>query len=156
MPSLPLPSPTSQFGFACKTWIAARLEETHLGGAFYTWFSTELNPIGNGESSIPLQIYRDIDTAVKKKDGNHPKIELTKLKLLDAVSRLIGPKDAKLARTLRREIRTAPVEMFRPQIWRIDLRAVEVSRWKKDKSNPGWDEQYLTDLEASEFEVIVE
>ena len=156
MATLPAPSPTSQFGFACKTWIAARLEEAHLGGAFYTWFSTELNPIANGESSIPLQIYHDIDTAVKRKDGNHAKIEMTKMKLIETVSRLIGPRNRKLARTLRREIRTAPVEMFRPQIWRIDLRTVDVSRWKKDQSKAGWDEQYLTDLKTSEFEIIVE
>lgn len=92
------------------------MDEVHLGGVYYTWFSTELNPIANGESSIPLQIYRDIDIAVKKRDVNHTKIDSIKRNLLLTVSRVIAPKNPVLARTLRREIQTAPLEMFRPQI----------------------------------------
>ena len=127
-----------------------------MNGSYYVWFSTELNPIANGESSIPLQLYRDIDIAVKKKDINHSKLNDLRRNLLLAISRLIRPKNRLLARELRREIRTAPVEMFRPQIWRIDLRKVAASRWKKDGARPGWDEQYVTDLKATEFEILVE
>jgi hypothetical protein len=154
--TLPSPTPTSQFGFTCKVWIASQLDEVHLGGIYYAWFSTELNPIANGESSIPLQIYRDVDIAVKKKDANHPKLESVRLNLLLTVSRLIAPSDRVLARALRREIRLAPVEMFRPQIWRIDLRKVDASRWKKDRAHSGWDEQYVTDLKGTEFEILVQ
>jgi hypothetical protein len=154
--TLPLPTHTSQFGFTCKTWIASQLDKVHLGEVYYAWFSMELNPIANGDSSIPLQIYRDIDTAVKKKDSNHPKLESVRLNLLLAVSRLIAPRDRVLARALRREIRSAPVEMFRPQIWRIDLRKVDASWRRKDRAHSGWDEQYLTDLKATEFEILVE
>jgi hypothetical protein len=154
--TLPSPAPTSQFGFTCKAWIASQLEEVHLGAIYYAWFSTELNPIANGESSIPLQLYRDIDIAVKRKDVNHSKLKDLRANLLLVVSRSIGPKDRALARALRREIRTAPVEMFRPQIWRIDLRKVDASRWKKDGARSGWDEQYVTDLKPAEFEILVE
>jgi len=73
--TLPSPVPTSQFGFTSKAWIAYQLEEIHLGGIHYVWFSTELNPIANGESSNPLQLYSDIDIAVKKKDVNHSKAQ---------------------------------------------------------------------------------
>jgi hypothetical protein len=154
--TLPSPVPTSQFGFTSKAWIAYQLEEIHLGGIHYVWFSTELNPIANGESSNPLQLYSDIDIAVKKKDVNHSKLKDLRANLLLVVSRLIGPRDRTLSRALQREIRTAPVEMFRPQIWRIDLRKVDASRWKKDGAHSGWDEQYVTDLKAPEFEVLVE
>jgi hypothetical protein len=46
--------------------------------------------------------------------------------------------------------------MFRPQIWRIDLRQVDASRWNKDGARPGWDEQWVTDLKATEFEIVVD
>jgi hypothetical protein len=154
--TLPSPAPTSQFGFTCKTWIASQLDQIHLGGTYYVWFSTELNPMSNGDSSIPLEIYREIDTAVKKRDANHPKLESVKRNSLLTVSRLIAPMDRARARASRREIRTASLEMFRPQIWRIDLRKVDASRWKKDRSHPGWDEQYVTDLKATEFDILVE
>jgi hypothetical protein len=154
--TLPSPAPASQFGFTCKAWIAYQLDAVHLGGIYYAWFSTELNPIANGDSSIPLQIYRDIDTAVKKKDVNHSKLETLRANLLLTVSRFIAPGNRGLARTLRREIRKAPVEMFRPQLWRIDLGKVDASRWKKDGAHPGWDEQFVTDLKATEFEILVD
>jgi hypothetical protein len=34
-------------------------------GWYYVWFSLELNPIRNGDSSNPLLFYWKIDTAVK-------------------------------------------------------------------------------------------
>jgi hypothetical protein len=34
-------------------------------GWYYVWFSLELNPIRNGDSSNPLLLYWKIDTAVK-------------------------------------------------------------------------------------------
>jgi hypothetical protein len=103
-----------------------------------------------------LQIYRDIDIAVKKKDINHSKLETLRLNLLLTVSRLIAPNNPVLAESLRREIIEAPVEMFRPQIWRIDLKKVDPSRWMKDGAHPGWDEQFVTNLKATEFEIVAE
>jgi len=157
MPSaLPLPAPTSQYGFTCKVWIASKIEEIHLGGSYYVWFATELDPIANDKTAIPLEIYREIDIAVKTKLANHWKIESVKANLLLTISRLIAPTDRDRARELRREIETATLDMFRPQLWRINLRMVDASRWKKDGVHPGWDEQILTDLQRAEFEIIVE
>lgn len=148
--------PTSQFGYACKTCIAAQLDPLLLGGFYFAWFSTELNPIANGSSSVPLLIYSVLDTAVKRKQITHEKILSVKVELLLTVERVIKPRDLPHARALRHAILSAPVEMFRPQIWRIDLRHVDGSRWKKDRTRPGWDEQYVTDLTATEFEIVVE
>jgi len=97
-----------------------------------------------------------IDRAVKKDDVNHPKLKDLKANLLLAVSRQIGRKDRSLARRLRRDILRAPVSMYRPQLWRLDLSRVDVSRWKTNGATPSWDEQYVTDLQDGEFEVIVE
>ena len=110
----PIPIRTP-YGFACKIWVAYQLEKHYLGGLYYVWFARELNPIENGDSSNPLTIYETVDRAVKKRDINHPKLKDFKAGLLDVVNRLIVPRDAALARSVRREILRAPVEMFRPQ-----------------------------------------
>lgn len=152
----PLAGSTSHYGFTCKVWIASKIEEIHLGGTYYVWFATELNPIANDKSAIPLEIYREIDVAVKTRLLNHWKIESVKANLLLAVSRQIAPADPEKARELRLEIETASLDMFRPQLWRINLQMVDASRWRKDGVHPGWDEQILTDLRRSEFEIVVE
>jgi hypothetical protein len=64
--------------------------------------------------------------------------------------------DRSLAYTLRKEIRRAPIEMFRPQLWRLDLKKIDAARIKVDQSVVGWDEQYISDLADGEFEVIAE
>ena len=71
----PAPPAIGQCGYACKVWLACQLELLQLNGTHYVWFARELNPIQNGDSSNPLSLYREIDTAVKKGDSNHPKIK---------------------------------------------------------------------------------
>jgi hypothetical protein len=144
------------YGFACKIWVAYQLEKHYLGGLYYVWFARELNPIENGDSSNPLTIYETVDRAVKKRDINHPKPKDFKAGFLDVVNRLIVPRDAALARSVRREILRAPVEMFRPQLWRIDLSTIPAPRIRTDRSASGWDDQYISDLAETEFEIIVE
>lgn len=92
----------------------------------------------------------------KKRDLNHPKLKDFKARLLDVVTRLVKPKDPKLARALRREILHAPIQAFRPQLWRIDLSKIAASRVKVDLASNDWDEQCVADLAESEFEIIVE
>lgn len=154
--SLTLTTPPLPSGFTCKVWIAYQLEANHFGGFHYVWFSRELNPIANGDSSNPLELYREIDRAVKKNDVNHPKLKDLKANLLLAVSRRIAPRDAAHARELKRTIRRAPAEMFRPQLWKIDLRRVDGARWNTTGANPLWDEQSVSDLQREEFEILVE
>ena len=153
---LQLPSPSTSFGFACKVWIAYRLEARYLGRTYFAWFSRELNPIGNGDSANPLELYREIDRAVKKNDVNHPKLKDLKTNLLEIVSRVIAPRDLEEARELKRIILNAPVGMFRPQIWRLDLSKVQPQRWDRRGANQTWDEQFVADLRDDEFNVCVE
>ena len=142
--------------------MASELERKFLGGIYYVWFAREINPVGdsarppNGESSNPLIIYSTLDTAVKRKDVNHPKIKDLRAGLLRVISKYVAPRDRNLAKTLRREIRRAPVEFFHPQLWRLDLSRIGVTRVKTDQSVPGWDEQYISDLSEGEFAVIAE
>ena len=75
-------------------------------------------------------------------------------RLLRVISRYVT--DRSLAYVLRREVRRAPIEMFHPQLWRLDLKKIDTARIKVDQSVPGWDEQYISDLEDGEFEVIAE
>lgn len=152
---LEAPSSRDPWGFSCKIWLAYQLEKQYFGQVYYAWFARELNPLENGDSSNPLEIYASVDKAVKKSDANHPKLKNFRASLLETINRLVSKKDPKLARELRREILRAPVEMFRPSIWRIDLSKIAVSRVHTDKSQAGWDEQYIADLTDSEFEVIV-
>ena len=80
-PPLSLPQPSPQHGYACKIWIARELEEQHLGGRHYVWFSREFNPFHKGDSSNPAWLYLTIDRAVKHGDRNHPKIRELRRKL---------------------------------------------------------------------------
>jgi hypothetical protein len=158
--SLSSPPTRTDFGYKCKIWMACELERKFLGGRYYTWFARDLNPVGdasrppNGESSNPILLYLALDTAVKRRDVNHSKIKDLRARLLRTISRYIP--DRNLAETLRREIRKAPLDMFHPQLWRLDLTKIAASRIKIDKSTPGWDEQYVSDLADGEFDVIAE
>lgn len=158
--SLTVPPRISDYGYTCKIWMAAELERRYLGGKYYTWFARELNPVGdgsrppNGESSNPVVRYLALDTAVKRKDVNHTKIKDLRAGLLRVMSRYVP--DHSLAYLLRREVRRAPIEMFHPQLWRLDLRKIEAARIKLDQSTLGWDEQYISDLADGEFDVIAD
>jgi hypothetical protein len=80
--------PTRQYyGYTCKIWLAYQLEKEHLGENYYVWFAKELNPIENGDSSNPLELYAMMDRAVKKRDLNHPKLKDLKAGLLNIIKR---------------------------------------------------------------------
>ncbi|MDP8982842.1 MAG: hypothetical protein M3O35_19885 [Acidobacteriota bacterium] len=123
------PLRTNMFGFTCQSWISCALirglremeglRDADLAQVYYAWFARELNPLANGPSSNPLTLYEMLDSAVKKKDVNHPKVKDLRANLLRPVNRSIT--DRTVARQLKHQIRTAPIEMFHPQLWRIDL-----------------------------------
>lgn len=157
MQPLLAPPPTpGERGFSCKTWLARTFEERYRRGHHFVWFSSELNPILNGDSSNPLWLYLTLDRAVKLRDANHPKITAVRYKLLQAVKKVIGPGDRRLLRELKREIRAAPIEMYRPQIWSIDVANISPPRIDAEQANPNWDEALVRDLKQEEFCVIVE
>ena len=146
---------TGQVGYGCKTWIAREIEEAHFGGLHYVWFSHQLNPLPpTGLSSNPLEIYRVIDYVVKTDDFDHPKIKDLRASLRVAVHQSIAPSNRLLARRLKKMIRRSNIEMFRPQLWRIDLSRIAVGRARAGRF--GWDERLIRDLRHGEFSVIVE
>ena len=153
-PLLSSPPVPGQHGYACKVWIARDIEQRHLGGRYYVWFSKQLNPLQNGDSSNPISLYLSIDRAVKLRDANHPKIKDLRANLRQAVGRLLGPRNSGLAKRLKRVILRAPLDMFRPQLWRLDLSAISARRVVQGE--PNWDEWVITDLQAGEFDVIVD
>ena len=155
MPIIDPPLLSVDQGFACKIWIAAQIEKHYLGGKYYVWFCQSLNPIDNGDSSNPLQLYLTVDRAVKTGDDAHPKIKDLRINLLWAIKTLIRPTDHRLARQLTVAVVKGSLKLLKPQIWRLDLTKVDRSRWRLDRSKPGWDEQYVTDLQEFEFQVIV-
>ena len=65
---------------------------------------------------------------------------------------MIGEEDPSLASELRDHLRN--LEMFRPQLWRIDLSGIVESRVQGGK--PGWNEGFIPDLREGEFQVIVD
>jgi hypothetical protein len=153
MTQLSLFQPSGQFAYSCKVWIAKELAQKYFGGTYHTWFSCQLNPPEpTGLSSNPLDLYRQIDEAVKRADHNHTKILNLRARLEELVDRLIGEEDPSLASELRDHLRN--LEMFRPQLWRIDLSGVGESRVQAGK--PGWNEGFIPDLREGEFQVIVE
>jgi len=155
MAELSLFQPSGQFGYGCKTWIAREIEETHFDGSYHVWFSHQLNPLPpTGLSSNPLEIYRVIDYAVKTDDFDHPKIKDLRASLRVAVHQSIAPNNRLLARRLKKMIRRSNIEMFRPQLWRIDLSRIAVGRARAGRF--GWDERLIRDLRHGEFSVIVE
>jgi len=153
--STPPPAP-ARYGYATKIRLASELDRLLLAGRYYVWFSLELNPVRNGESSNPLVLYRQIDTAVKKNDVNHPKIKDLRVSLVDVIVRLVRPGNRGLAESLIAQILGAPVEMFRPQLWRLKVASIATDRWDAAGGTEGWDEHLIKDLAPEEFEIIVE
>lgn len=140
-------------GFGCKTALARQIAERHFARRHYTWFSKELNPIQNGDSSNPLKLYESIDRAVKMGDVNHPKIKDLRASLMQALDFRYGAEDAEVACTLRDEVQQAPIAQFHPELWRL---TVDEARVKRPLTNSGWDEQVAPDLTEAEFQIIVD
>ena len=88
--------------------------------------SKEMNPIGNGESANPLIIYRWFDEAIKRNDHNHPKILHHRTMLQWVIDRGMRESiiDELLASRLAKAVANAPITLFRPEIWRLDLSVI--------------------------------
>lgn len=58
------------------------------------------------------------------------------------------------ATNIIKQIRVANIDLFRPQLWRLDLTKVEHSRYAGTYQYP--DEYLVRDLKSYEYEIIVE
>lgn len=141
----------ARYGYSCQCWLAVNISDRFFGSVYRTWFSTAINPQKNGYSSNPLMLYQDLDKIINTNDYNHSRIEQlrNRLQLWIAGSGLSSYNVA----LITGEIVKAPVVSFRPQLWRIDLSNIHVSRLISLGQFP--DEYQIGDLIRPEIEVIV-
>lgn len=139
------------FGYSCQPWLAIDIANRFFGGVYRTWFSTTLNPEKNGSSSNPLILYQELDRIVQTNDYHNSRIEQLRNRLSDWISgsSLSSPDIA----ALLAEIAHAPVPAFRPQLWKIDLSNIHITRLIGLGQFP--DEYLIRDLIRNEIEVIV-
>lgn len=138
------------FGYSCQCWLAVDISDRYFNNTYRTWFSTTLNPQLNGHSSNPLNIYQELDRIVHTNDYNHSRIGQYRQRLQHWVggSALSSAEIALLVN----EITTAPIPAFRPQLWKIKLQNIHVSRLISLGQFP--DEYQIRDLISTEIEVI--
>ena len=140
------------FGYTCQAWLSVDIANRYFARLHRTWFSTALNPIDNGYSSNPIIIYQELDKIVSSNDFNHGRVEQLRRRLSSWIfgSGLSAVDKADLLA----EIIAAPVAAFRPQLWKIDLSNIHITRLINLGQFP--DEYQIRDLIAPEFQVIAE
>ena len=139
------------YGYSCQPWLAVDIADRYFRGSYRVWFSTALNPAANGNSSNPLRLFEELDAIVRTNDYNHSRIDQLKHRLSWWVggSALLSHEVA----LLLSEIASAPAPAFRPQLWKINLYNIHVSRLISLGQFP--DEYQLGDLIRAEIDVIV-
>ena len=173
----PPPAEPDFYGYSCQAWFSLELVEDLFGtSSRRVWFSTSFNPVDNAPSSNPVQVYLELSQAVKAKDVGSKLIRGYRASLIELINK--QETDSKLtsvqASDYRARIVAAPVESFRPEVWRLDLRSIsehkyvyeDVGRLKKELrdladhsiSPPQLlqpDEYLINDLQSSEYHVII-
>jgi len=139
------------YGYTCQTWLSVDIADRYFGSIYRTWFSTSINPPANGSSSNPLIIYKELDRIVQTNDFNHSRVDQLRQKLTNwIIGSSLSPMDIT---NVVAEIVSAPIPAFRPQIWKINLSNIHVSRLISLGQFP--DEYQIRDLVRPEIEVIV-
>jgi hypothetical protein len=137
-------------GYSCQPWLAIDIADRYFG-AYRAWFSTAINPQQNGNSSNPLILFQELDRITYTNDFNHSRVDQLKTRLSRWISgSSLAPGDIA---DLLAEIAAAPVPAFRPQLWKINLRNIHVSRLINLGQFP--DEYQVRDLIRAEIEVLM-
>lgn len=142
------------FGYTCQPWLATNIANRYFNGIYRVWFATTMNPRNNGPSSNPMGLYQELDNIVHTNDYNHSRIEQLRLRMTNWIAGSVPVLSPNDIADLRAEIAAAPVTAFRPQLWRIDLANIHISRLINLGQFP--DEYQIRDLIQQEFEVIAE
>jgi len=143
---------SNRYGYSCQTVLSKRVNEYLHFGHYYCWFSLEFNPSTGGNSSNPLWLYQTLSHAVKTGDVNDTKVKQIRMTLLEAVTRessLAGSPEIAVAIV---HIRNAPVELLRPQMWRIDIQKIG----ERAICGQYQAERKVEDLKFEEFDLIIE
>lgn len=145
------------YGYSCQTWLATDIANRYFRRVYRVWFATTLNPRSNGPSSNPIILYQELDQIIHSNDLNHSRVDQLRRRLTNWVTGS-SPSPSGLSpldiADLTAEITSAPVAAFRPQLWRIDLANIHITRLVNLGQFP--DEYQIRDLIAPEFEVIAE
>lgn len=149
------PYPASNtFGYSTQTWLSRVVNEYLHPGVYYCWFARKFNSMANGDDSNPVWLYLIVDRAVFQNGQNNAKIKDLRTNLMRAVARgLYALGRADEVSSALAVIRSATIEMFTPQLWRIDLTKIR-GRYSSGHQYP--DEYLITNLSTNEFDVVVE
>lgn len=145
------------YGYSCQPWLATDIADRYFHGIYRIWFATTLNPLSNGHSSNPVILYRELDQIIHNNDLNHSRVWQLRQRLINWVTGTplapsgLSPSDIT---ALTAEVTSAPVPAFRPQLWRIDLANIHITRLIDLGQFP--DEYLIRDLITPEFEVIAQ
>jgi hypothetical protein len=137
-------------GFSCQPWLAIDIADRHFHSIYRAWFATTLNPQLNGSSSNPLLVFQELDRIVHTNDFNHSRVDQLKTRLSNWI--VASPLPSADITNLLTEIAAAPVAAFRPQLWKINLVDIHVSRLVSLGQFP--DEYQVRDLIGTEVQVI--
>ena len=108
--------------------------------------------MGNGFSSNPLAVFIELDKVVRTNDFNHSRVDQLKTRLCNWI--LGANITPGIISRLLSEIISAPMPAFRPQLWKIDLANIHVTRLV----NLGQfaNEYQIRDLVRQEIQVIAQ
>lgn len=125
--------PYDGFGFSTKVLLAVWLDErlsilTQGTIGYFAWFALRPNPIDNINSSNPMLIFVDIDTAVQGKQDSNQKVLELRRKMIAVIHNLLSPDHPEIE-SLLHTILNAALERFRPQMWAIDLARLPESNY---------------------------
>ena len=170
--------PPDDYGYSCQCWLAVEVAKGIFGtGIPWAWFSLQFNPVDNVPSSNPLDRYAQLSRAVQEGDINSVLIKGYRANLLDMINRRessggLLPADANQYRT---DVTLAPIEYFRPEVWRLDLKTIasrkysgveDVARLKTELGTRAAreviapqvlqpDEFLIDDLQTGQYDVII-
>lgn len=147
-------APVSECGYSCQTWLARLINDVLHPHRYYCWFSKTFDPYTNGDDSNPVWLYITVDRAVKQGATNNAKIKDIRSNLMRAVKKeLHRQQKATQVASLQGIIAKAPLSWLRPEIWRIDLKAVD---GRYTGGHQYRDEFNINDLNRDEFVIVVE
>ena len=110
--------------------------------------------MANGDSANPMWLYLTLDRAVEQDDINNAKVKDVKANLLFAtVKELAKAGRGNEIPAAIASITNAPIEMFTPQLWRLEMDALG-GRYTRGNQYP--DEYKIEDLKTQEFDVIID
>lgn len=113
------------FGYSCRPLLKGLIEEQCFSSV-RIWFSLELNPAANVDSSNPQRLYERWKHIASQGDHGDRSVKNLRDDLYEAVRRTaMSPS---LKRKLRRQIGEASIDLFRPEKLRLDLSWIAESR----------------------------